>query len=177
MATKGRIIGVDLGTVRIGIASADFETRIASPMETYVRRTEALDAAYFRQLAKNERAALFVVGLPLHAGGSESTGSADARRFALRLQEWTGVPVTLCDERYTTAFAEELLIDAGIKRSQRKGKRDRIAAQMILAAFLESCDAQRDGEALRLLSKSLNASNRIAAEEPHGPFSREAKQE
>src|SRR5690348_12721313 len=96
---RQRIAGVDYGTVRIGIAIGDDETRIASPLETYHRRTPELDATYFQKLAKQEAIHRFVVGLPVHLSGEESQKSYEARKFAAWLHELTGVPVELFDER------------------------------------------------------------------------------
>ena len=82
-----RIAGIDYGTVRIGIATADTEVGIAGPYENYNRRTPALDAEYFKRLAKEERIGRFVVGLPVHLSGSESqksTRSPDVWRMARR---------------------------------------------------------------------------------------------
>src|SRR5690242_10599807 len=74
-----RIAGIDFGTVRIGIATADLEVGIASPFENYTRRSELADADYFRRLASEERIGRFVVGLPIHLHGGESQKSTEAR--------------------------------------------------------------------------------------------------
>jgi putative Holliday junction resolvase len=72
---SGRIGGVDYGTVRIGLAVTDPDRTMASPLEIYTRRNLQLDAKYFQQLAKEERIALWVVGLPVHLDGRESQKS------------------------------------------------------------------------------------------------------
>ena len=95
-----RIAGIDYGTVRIGIATADSDVGIAGPYETYSRRNERLDAEYFRRLATDERIGRFVVGLPVHLSGGESQKSAEARAFGAWLQETTGIPVEFFDERF-----------------------------------------------------------------------------
>jgi putative holliday junction resolvase len=135
---RQRIAGVDYGTVRIGIAIGDDETRIASPLETYQRRTAALDAAYFSKLAKQEQLSLFVVGLPVHLSGEESQKSYEARKFAAWLHETTGVPVELFDERFTSAHAEQILMAAELTKKKRKARLDSLAAQIMLTAYLES---------------------------------------
>lgn len=134
----GRLAGIDFGDVRIGIALTDIDRKFCTPSEVYTRRNERLDAVYFQELARGERLAGFVVGLPVHAHGAESQKSRAARQFAQWLTEITGVPATLFDERYSTVEAETLLREAGMKASQRKSRRDMLAAQVILAAFLES---------------------------------------
>jgi putative Holliday junction resolvase len=133
-----RIAGIDYGTVRIGIATADLEVGIAGPYETYARRNEQLDAEYFSQLAKEERIARFVVGLPVHMSGGESQKSGEARAFGVWLEQKTGVPVEFFDERYTSAEAEQYLLDAGLTKKRRKEKLDQLAAQIMLTAYLEA---------------------------------------
>jgi len=133
-----RIAGIDFGTVRIGIALADLEIGIASPYENYTRRTAALDAEYFARLAKEERIERFVVGLPVHLHGGESQKSIEARAFGKWLNEVTSVPVEFFDERFTTAEADELLGAAKLTKKQRQARRDQLAAQIMLTAYLES---------------------------------------
>jgi putative Holliday junction resolvase len=133
-----RIAGIDYGTVRIGIAMADLEVGIASPFENYSRRSAVLDADYFAALAKKERLERFVVGLPVHLHGGESQKSTEARAFGKWLNEATGVPVEFFDERFTTAEADEVLSAAKLTKKQRQARRDQLAAQIMLTAYLES---------------------------------------
>ena len=134
----GRLAGIDYGTVRIGIAITDPGQSLASPLEILTRRDQAQDERYFRTLAASEKIAGFVVGLPVHTSGEESQKSHEARQFAKWLGEITTLPVCLFDERYTTAHAEELLQDAGLTSKRRKARRDMLAAQILLVAYLES---------------------------------------
>jgi putative Holliday junction resolvase len=133
-----RIAGIDYGTVRIGIATADTEVGIALPYETYHRRNERLDAEYFRRLAREERLGKFVVGLPVHLSGNESEKSREARAFGAWLQCNTEAPVEFFDERYTSSEAEQLLLQAGLTKKRRKQRLDQLAAQIMLTAYLES---------------------------------------
>jgi putative Holliday junction resolvase len=133
-----RIAGIDYGTVRVGIATADLAVGIAGPYETYNRRNARLDAEYFRRLANEERIARFVVGLPVHLSGGESEKSREARTFGAWLQETTGVPVEFFDERYTSSEAEQMLLGAGLSKKRRKERLDQLAAQIMLTAYLES---------------------------------------
>src|SRR3954467_3400086 len=133
-----RIAGIDYGTVRIGIATADTDVCIASPYENYTRRTAALDADYFEKLAKDERIGRFVVGLPVHLHGGESQKSSEARVFGEWLNATTSVPVEYFDERFTTAEAERVLGMANLTKKKKKARRDQIAAQMMLTAYLEA---------------------------------------
>ncbi|MEM6798078.1 MAG: Holliday junction resolvase RuvX [Planctomycetota bacterium] len=136
--TRGRVAGIDYGTVRIGVAIGDLEVRMASPYENYNRRSEKLDTEYFRSLAKEERLARWVVGLPVHLNGDESQKSHEARRFGKWLGELTGLPVDFFDERYTSSQAEEILQGANLTKKQRKARLDQLAAQIMLTAYLEA---------------------------------------
>ena len=134
----GRLVGVDFGAVRIGLAVCDADRRIASPLETYTRRGGAHDAAYFVKLAKAEGAVGWVVGLPVLMSGDEGTKAKECRVFGSWLAAQTGLPVAFHDERCTTAAAEDALWAAGLTHKKRKGRRDRVAAQLILQAFLDA---------------------------------------
>ncbi len=133
-----RIAGIDYGTVRIGIATADLEVGIAGLYETYTRRNEKLDAQYFVELAQQERLARFVVGLPVHLSGNESQKSREARQFGAWLEKLTSVPVDFFDERYTSSEAEAILGDANLSKKKRKARLDQLAAQIMLTAYLEA---------------------------------------
>jgi putative Holliday junction resolvase len=143
--SPGRVAGIDYGTVRIGIALSDPGRSIASPMETYTRRNPELDAQRFKRLAEDEEVALFVVGLPVFLDGRESPKSVEARQFGQWLAEVTGVPVDFFDERFTSAEAENLLLDADMTKERRKKRIDMLAAQIMLSAYLESCGRGRHG--------------------------------
>ena len=134
----GRVAGVDFGTVRIGVAISDPMRTLASPFANYTRRTPELDARQFRTWVEEERIQRFVVGLPVHLAGHESAKSLEARAFAQWLQAETGVPVLLWDERFTSAQAEELLGAAQFTKRKRKKRLDMVAAQILLAGYLEA---------------------------------------
>lgn len=136
--SSGRIAAIDYGTVRIGIAISDPDQTLASPYENYTRRGPKQDAERFRRLATEEGVARFVVGLPVHADGRESQKSSEARQFAAWLAETTGVAVDLFDERYTTREAEGFLLGAKLTKKRRKERLDKLAAQILLSAYLES---------------------------------------
>jgi len=138
MSDPGRIAAIDFGTVRLGIALSDRGRRIASPLETYTRRTPELDAKRLKRLVTEDEVTLFVVGLPVHLDGNESRKSLEARAFGQWLGEVTGVPVEFFDERFTTSLAHQLLSDAQLRGRQRKERLDRLAAQILLTAYLEA---------------------------------------
>ena len=134
----GRIAAIDFGTVRIGIALSDPQRTIASPYENYARRGLEQDARRFERLAAEEKIVLFVVGLPVHLDGRESQKSQEARQFGRWLAEVTGVPVEFFDERFTSSEAEGFLLEAGMTKKRRKRRKDMLAAQILLTAYLES---------------------------------------
>jgi putative Holliday junction resolvase len=140
-----RIAGIDYGTVRVGIAMADTEVGIASPYENYTRRSPQLDGEYFAQLAKEERIGRFVVGLPVHLHGGESQKSTEARAFGKWLGDVTDTLVEFFDERFTSSEADEVLGAAKLTKKQRQARRDQLAAQIMLAGYLEAgCRGQSD---------------------------------
>lgn len=138
--STGRVIGIDFGTSRIGVAVTDPNQSIASPLETYQVRNPKLDAIWFQELAKVERPAGFVVGLPLHMSGDASQKSQEAVAFGNWLRQITDVPVAWHDERYSTAMAKDICRQLGLSGPKRKAHLDRIAAQVILASWLELPD-------------------------------------
>lgn len=138
---SGRVAGIDFGTVRIGIAISDAGRSIASPYETYTRRGDVADAAYFRDLVEREAVVEFVVGLPVHLDGRESAKSGEARRFGAWLAETTGIEVRFFDERFTTHEAETVLAEVKLTKKKRKARLDKLAAQIILATWLETSRA------------------------------------
>jgi putative holliday junction resolvase len=134
----GRLLGLDFGTVRIGLAVTDRDRILASPLATYRRRTEAEDATYFAKIIVELQVVGIVVGLPLHSDGNESDISRAARLFGDWLNRVTNLPIVFWDERFTTDRAEEALLGAKMNQRERKERRDRVAAQMILQAYLEA---------------------------------------
>ena len=138
LPTTGRIAAIDYGTVRLGVAITDPDQRLASPLENYTRRTIALDRQWLEQIVRQERVAGVVIGLPIHTSGEESQKSHEARQFGKWVQEITKLPIVFFDERFTSAHAEALLLDAELTKKRRKERLDKLAAQILLTAYLES---------------------------------------
>ena len=134
---KGKIAGIDFGTVRIGIATCDAERLIAFPYAIYRRRDEKKDIEYFQQFAKEERIVHFVLGLPLHCNGDLSDKAREAIAFGTQLAEATGLTIDFLDERFTSAEAENYLRTANLNAKKRKERLDMVAAQIILSTYLE----------------------------------------
>ena len=138
MSARTRLLGVDYGSVRIGLAVSDAERRLASPLAVHERHGRERDAAYFRALVDAEDVGGIVVGLPVHCDGHEGQVAAEARAFGAWLTETTGLPVRFWDERFSTVEAESELWQAGLTHKKRKARRDRVAAQILLQAYLDA---------------------------------------
>lgn len=138
LPATGRLIGIDPGTVRIGLAVCDPDRIVASPLETYTRQSVQADAGFFIALVKAESAVGFVLGLPISLNDTEGPKARESREFAAWLGSVTGLPIAFVDERFTTAAAEDYLRAARVPPNKRKGMRDRIAAQMILQTYLDA---------------------------------------
>jgi putative Holliday junction resolvase len=143
----GRLIGLDYGRRRIGIAVSDPGRGIASPLAQYERVSPERDALYFRELVAEYDAVALVVGVPVHLSGAESAMAAEARRFGQWLAEVTGRPVHFWDERYTTAEAERYLQAAELTSRRRRQRRDMLAAQILLQAYLDRGTTPGEGTA------------------------------
>jgi putative Holliday junction resolvase len=133
-----RLLGVDFGTVRVGLAITDADRKIASPLATYARRSMDEDERFYRRLVEVEEIGVLVVGLPMHTNGREGIKAAEARAYGQWLGDTTGKPVVFWDERFTTVEAEGFLQEAGLTNKRRKEKRDRVAAQIMLQSYLEA---------------------------------------
>ena len=138
-----RLLAIDPGKVRLGLAISDAERRIASPLTTYTRRDPKQDSLFFKKIIEEEEVGQIVIGLPVHLNGSEGEQAKAARKFGVWLQATTGLPCAFYDERYTTSDAESALWDAGLTHKKRKERRDRVAAQILLQAYLDAgCPAE-----------------------------------
>jgi putative Holliday junction resolvase len=133
----GRLLGIDFGTKRVGIALATPDHTIASPLEIYQRRNPELDARYFRTVVADYSVQGIIVGLPVHVNGEEGASARAARQYGQWLSELTGLPVDFWDERFTSCVADDYLLAADMTRQQRKRRLDMVAAQIILQSYLD----------------------------------------
>ena len=134
---RGALIGLDLGSKTIGVATSDPDRRIAAPVETIARKRFALDAGRILELAAERRATGFVLGLPINMDGSEGPRAQSTRAFARNLARLTELPIALSDERLSTAAVERALIAADASRAARKSVIDQHAAAYILQGALD----------------------------------------
>ena len=138
MTASPCLLGVDYGSVRVGLAISDPDRKFAFPLATYVRCDREQDAQYFRGVVTEHAVGHLVVGLPVHLHGGEGQKAAEARAFGTWLGEVTGLPVVFWDERFTSVEAEGHLLAAGLTDKQRKARRDRVAAQILLQSYLDA---------------------------------------
>jgi putative Holliday junction resolvase len=132
-----RILALDPGTKRIGVALSDELGWTAQPLETFERKSPEADAAHIKDLVRRHDVREIVMGMPVHLSGRVGPAAQSAQRFLEMIQAATGVPVVAWDERLTTKAAEQLLIDADVSRKKRKGAVDRVAAALLLKSYLE----------------------------------------
>jgi putative Holliday junction resolvase len=145
-----RLLGVDLGERRIGLALSDPTRTIASPYGTVRRRSGKRPPwAELERLVRETEVAAVVVGLPLDLSGSDTPWTREVRDFAANLERRTGLPVHLIDERMSSVLAERAVRNSGLRRSQREEKEriDETAAAIILQNFLEQ-DRRRNADAI-----------------------------
>lgn len=142
-----RVLGVDLGSKRIGLAVSDSEARIAFPAGVLESRGRKRDLAALREMIREREIVRAVVGVPLHMSGRRGPEAEKAVAFASALAHSAGIPVDTLDERWTSVEAERILrtSDAGSRAiKQRKGAVDEMAAAILLRTYLEL--SQRDAE-------------------------------
>jgi putative Holliday junction resolvase len=134
---RGALIGLDLGTKTIGVASCDADRRIATAVETIARKTFTADAARLVAIAAERNSCGYVLGLPLNMDGSEGPRAQATRAFARNLSRLTELPIGLWDERLSTAAVERELIAHDVSRARRALVIDQHAAMFILQGALD----------------------------------------
>jgi putative Holliday junction resolvase len=137
LPARGALIGLDLGTKTIGVASSDPDRRLATGVETIARKNFSSDAARLLALAAERKAAGFVLGLPINMDGSEGPRAQSTRAFARNLARLTELPIALWDERLSTAAVKRGLIAADVSRARRAKVIDEHAALFILQGALD----------------------------------------
>jgi putative Holliday junction resolvase len=144
LPAKGALLGLDPGTKTIGVAGCDPSRLIASPLETIVRGKKlvpALDRLF--QLYDERRCAGIVLGLPMNMDGTEGPRAQSARALARNILERRDVPLTMWDERLSTAGAERALIEADASRARRDELIDKLAAAWILQGAIDRLNETR----------------------------------
>ncbi len=139
-----RILGLDLGTRRIGVALSDPTRTVAVPLATVPHASSRRDLDRVAELCSAHAVARIVVGWPRNMDGSIGVAARRAEKFAQILRRALDVPVDLWDERLSTAAAERALLQANLRRDRRRDLRDRVAAAVILQAYLDAQAARSD---------------------------------
>jgi putative holliday junction resolvase len=137
LPARGALLGLDLGTKTIGVATSDPARRLATGVETIRRTNFTSDVTRLLALAAERKAAGLVLGLPLNMDGSEGPRAQSTRAFAKNLARVTELPIALWDERLSTAAVERALIAADVSRSRRAKAIDQHAAVFILQGALD----------------------------------------
>ena len=160
----GRVLAIDWGARRMGLALSDPLGLTAQGLPTAERRNQREDMNFLKSLARRHEVSLILVGNPLNMDGSEGPASAQARAFAAELAQRAGVAVELWDERLTSVEAHAMLDAAGVDKVKRRGRVDQLAATILLQSFL---DTRRAGSGHWQRSHDApNARKRPAAETP-----------
>lgn len=143
MSARGRVLALDPGSKRIGMAVSDETRTIASPLRVFTRRTGGLReavAAVQRAIAETD-AVEVVVGYPLTLDGEVGTQARNAAAFAEALRAHVQVPVVLHDERLSSFEAEQMMDEARVRKADRESRLDAVAASLILRSYLDAGEA------------------------------------
>ena len=138
-----RILAIDPGTKRVGLALSDPSATIASALATVEAEPSSTLAARLAAIAKEREAERIIVGLPRRLDGSRGPEAASAERLAAEIRAAARLPVETVDERLTTAEAERSLIEGGVSREKRRLSIDRVAATLLLQSHLDRLHANK----------------------------------
>jgi putative holliday junction resolvase len=136
--TTARVMALDVGKVRIGVALSDPLGYTAQPLLTLWRKSRGEDLRSLQRLIRKHEVVHIVVGNPLHMSGDQSPWAAKVQQFADELRARSGLPVELWDERLSSVEAHEILDEAGHDQRDRKSIIDQVAAVVILRGWMES---------------------------------------
>lgn len=134
----GRILALDVGKKRIGLAISDGLGITAQGLPTLQRSRIREDLHHLRELCREHEVKLLLIGQPLHMSGDESRQGQYTKEFADRLSEHTGLPVKFLDERLTSVQAERVLRESGISIEKRAKAVDKLAAVLLLQSYLDA---------------------------------------
>lgn len=131
-----RILGIDYGEKRVGIAISDFTGMLATPVRIAQVASDKQALTAIQAACRELEAEKVVIGLPINMDGTRGPMAQKVEAFAQSLRE-TGLVVELYDERLSTSLVERVLIDADLSRARRKQVRDKLAAQVVLQGYLD----------------------------------------
>jgi putative Holliday junction resolvase len=145
VALAGRILALDLGRKRIGLALSDELGITAQGLKTLERQGRRDDIDFLRKLTVENHVTLILLGDPLHMSGERSRQGDYTREFARELEYKTGLPIRFWDERWTSREAERTLRGSGIAHEERKPAIDRLSAVILLQSYLDSLEKTEAG--------------------------------
>ena len=132
-----RVLAIDPGTVRLGLAVSDPSGVIAQPLTVLLRRSPLEDLAALKKIADDYQVERIVIGLPRLMDGRLDVAARNAQAFGTEVERATGRPVAYWDERLTTVAAERHLIEQGARRLKRRSSVDQVAATLLLQGYLD----------------------------------------
>ena len=135
--TYYRVMALDYGEVRIGIAMSDVTRFLASGYENYTRKGLELDCKHIAEIVSNNNVKTIVIGLPLNMDGTSGDRVEKTYMFAEELKKFTDAKIDFLDERLTSVSAEKILISADVSRKKRKEVLDKLSATIILQDYLD----------------------------------------
>ncbi len=135
---QGRLLAIDHGQKRIGLAITDMSRRFFNPLDTLNHPKFKVNAQAIAQLVQKESIVGFIIGYPLNMDDTEGPRCQSVRQFARNLEAFITLPTLFWDERLSSDIAEELMANAGIRAAQRSDKVDKLAAAAILQSYMES---------------------------------------
>ena len=133
-----RVMALDYGDVRIGIALSDITRFLASGLENYTRVSLEADCKHIAELIANNNVKVVVLGLPLNMDGTSGVRVEKTKEFAEELKKYTDAKIDFLDERLTSVSAEKILISADVSRKKRKQVLDKLSATIILQDYLDT---------------------------------------
>ena len=133
-----RILAIDHGEKRIGLALSDTTGTLASPLSVIKHVSRLLDAAQVSDIAMQNEVGLIIIGQSFDEDGNPNLAGRRAAKFAEALKEQTQIPIELVDESFSTQDARATVIEMGVSRKKRAGHHDALAAVMILRSYIES---------------------------------------
>lgn len=139
----GRILGIDYGTKRVGIAISDPMGMLATPLSVETVRSVDEAIQVVCRIARERGVVQIIVGIPINMNGSSGPMALEAGKFVELLRTASGLPVDITDERLSTSLVERMLVDADVSRGRRKEVRDKLAAQVILQGYLDAKEYSR----------------------------------
>ena len=139
-----RILALDVGEKRIGLAMSDELGWTAQGLPTLERQSSDQDLSAIVQLAKEHKVTEIVVGMPVNMNGTLGKKAEEVTEFLQDLKQKTDIPIKVWDERLTSLQAERIMIAANVSRKKRKQKSDKLAAQLILQGYLDSKTGSSD---------------------------------